>query len=72
MQRELQALKSLPARDRLELIGELWDSLLDEPEGVPIPDWHLEELERRRQADGGKTEGVDWVTAMDRLRARYA
>ena len=36
----------LPAEDRLRLLEEVWDGLaaLD---GIPVPSWHLAELERR-------------------------
>jgi putative addiction module component (TIGR02574 family) len=35
--------------ERLELIGLIWYSIIDEEARV-IPDWHLGELERRRAA----------------------
>lgn len=37
----------LPPAERIELLGDAWDSLAATPEGVPIPEWHVEELERR-------------------------
>ena len=37
----------LSVEQRLELIGELWDSIPDSIDALPVPDWHREELERR-------------------------
>ena len=41
------AIKQLSVAERLDLISELWDSIPDSLEELPIPDWHREELERR-------------------------
>jgi putative addiction module component (TIGR02574 family) len=38
---------ALPPEDRLQLVEDLWDSLAAEPEAIPVPDWHREELDRR-------------------------
>jgi putative addiction module component (TIGR02574 family) len=40
---------ALPPEDRLQLVEDLWDSLAAEPEAIPVPDWHREELVRRDQ-----------------------
>jgi len=37
----------LPPSERLQLLGDIWDSLAVTPEDVPLPDWHREELDRR-------------------------
>jgi putative addiction module component (TIGR02574 family) len=57
----------LNADERLELIGEIWDSLTEGGEDQPPPDWHLRELERRRaaaEADPGA--GILWEVAKAR------
>jgi len=36
----------LPAEDRLRLLEEVWDGLAAQ-DGIPVPDWHLAELEHR-------------------------
>lgn len=52
-------LDQLSAEERLELVGLLWESL-HEGDSV-IPQWHIEELERRMKAhDANSTEGVTW------------
>jgi putative addiction module component (TIGR02574 family) len=37
----------LSIEEKLHLISELWDSMTEHPENVPVPSWQLEELERR-------------------------
>jgi len=41
-------LLTLDRAERLQLVEELWDSLVDDPAAIPIPDWQREELLRRR------------------------
>ena len=37
----------LSPEERIELLGEAWDAMAATPEDVPIPEWHVQELERR-------------------------
>lgn len=37
----------LPPEARFELLADVWDSIAAEPEAVPVPEWHREELDRR-------------------------
>jgi len=60
----------LDIAERLELIGQIWDSLADEDD-LPLPGWHLRELERRRAAaevDPGA--GIPWDVVKARLADR--
>lgn len=41
---------TLPPAEKLKLIEELWIDLSKEPADIPIPNWHLKELERRHQS----------------------
>lgn len=41
---------SLSVEDRLELIEEIWDSLVATPEAIPVTDAQRRELARRRRA----------------------
>ncbi len=48
---------SLGVAERLELIGEIWDSVARDPDRVPVPESHLMEIERRLaefSADGDR------------------
>ena len=43
----LSEILRLPPDERIELLGEAWDAIAASPEDVALPEWHLEELERR-------------------------
>jgi putative addiction module component (TIGR02574 family) len=46
---------------QVELIGELWDSIPDSVEALPIPNWQREELERRlATADADPEVAIPW------------
>lgn len=57
----------LPPEERIELLGEAWDTLAASPGDVPVPEWHVEELERRL-ADP-HAEYLSWEEVRERLRA---
>jgi len=56
----------LPLQERIELLGEAWDAIAATPEDVPIPDWHVQELERR--LSDPDPEYVPWEEVRARLR----
>ena len=61
----------LSVEQRLELIGELWDSIPDSFEALPVPEWHLEELERRlAAADANPDTAIPWEEVKRRLREK--
>lgn len=60
----------LTVAERLELIGQIWDSI-DEADDAPIPVWHVELLERRlAAAEADPSAGVPFEAAMARLKER--
>jgi putative addiction module component (TIGR02574 family) len=59
----------LTVEQRLELIGELWDSIPDSVDALPLPDWHREELERRLAAADAEPEAaIPWEIIKKQLR----
>ena len=59
-------MRELPVSDRLRLIEELWDSLDNEIEALPLPDWHKTELDKRlaaHEADPAAARPWDEVKA---------
>jgi putative addiction module component (TIGR02574 family) len=61
----------LSVQQRLELIGELWDSIPDSLDALPIPEWHREELERRlAAADADPEAAIPWEEVKRRLRKK--
>jgi putative addiction module component (TIGR02574 family) len=60
---------SMAPEDRLNLIGELWDSLQRTPDSIPFPEAHRKELDARLDAiDRGEAELVEWDEALRRMR----
>jgi putative addiction module component (TIGR02574 family) len=61
----------LTVEQRLELIGELWDSIPDSLDELPLPEWHREELERRlAAADADPSAAIPWEQVKRRLREK--
>ncbi|MDG5497721.1 addiction module protein [Niveispirillum sp. BGYR6] len=59
----------LSPEQRLQLIGELCDSL--EPENVPLsPAWKVELAQRSRDLRAGKGQSIPLAQAMDELHRR--
>jgi putative addiction module component (TIGR02574 family) len=61
----LNQLLALSGAQKVALISALWDSM-DERD-VPIPDWQLEELERRQAA---VQEGAEPLVAWEDIKQR--
>ena len=61
----------LSVEQRLELISELWDSIPDSLDTLPVPDWHREELDRRLAAgDANPDAAIPWEEVKRRLREK--
>jgi putative addiction module component (TIGR02574 family) len=57
--------------ERLELLEQLWDSLVDTPEVIPLTDAQREELDRRLDdLDREGPVGIPWNEVLDRIRNR--
>jgi putative addiction module component (TIGR02574 family) len=53
---------------RLELIGLIWDSIVEGEESIATPEWHLRELEQRREAaDANPDAAIPWEVVKSRL-----
>jgi len=64
-------IEQLSVSQRLELITLLWDSIPDSPEGLPVPESHRQELERRlAAADASPDSAIPWEEVRTRLRGR--
>jgi putative addiction module component (TIGR02574 family) len=65
-------LHDLTPAERLELAGELWDSLDDGPESIPLTPAQVRELDRRVGAYRTDREaGRPWREVLDEIEARY-
>jgi putative addiction module component (TIGR02574 family) len=62
-------IQTLSADERLDLIGELWDSL--EANDLPLSEDHRAELRRRiADVEAGGPKGAPWAEVEARIRSR--
>ena len=69
----LEEAEKLPIEERLELVEALWDSIAADAgvDRLPLPQWHLEELDRRiAEFDADPEEGSSWEDVRARLERR--
>ena len=58
--------------EKLQLVQDLWDDLSRHPGHVPVHEWQLAELDRRRQSVlDDPSQAVTWDEFDRRLRERY-
>ena len=61
----------LSPEECLRLIEELWDSLSETPEAVPLHDAQREELDRRLDdLERSGPEGIPWDQVLQQIRSR--
>lgn len=61
----------LSSPEKLELIGQLWDSIPDSLESLLLPESHRQELERRLdEADANPDAAIPWEQIRAQLRQK--
>jgi len=64
-------IEKMTPEERLRLIEDLWESLRDRPEDLPLSSAHRDELDRRLdEFDRGDTKTIPWDEVKRRLRER--
>jgi putative addiction module component (TIGR02574 family) len=69
---DLRSVRKMSVAERLELVGEIWDSIVaeDAADAIPISDELAAELDRREAASRtSPDEGVTWDDLQRRLRS---
>ena len=62
---------SLSVADRLQLLEEIWDSLAETPQPIPVTDAQRKELARRRRAHTRNPSAAKpWAEVRVKLRRR--
>jgi putative addiction module component (TIGR02574 family) len=71
MDPDIQSIFDLSPAEKLQLVEDLWDDLAADPNAVPVHDWQLEELARRK-ANLQKNPGsaLSWEEIQRRVRSR--
>ena len=67
-----RSLFDLSTAEKLQLVEDLWDDIAADPAEVPVQDWQIEELERRKaNLAAHPASGVSWNEAQRRIRSRH-
>jgi putative addiction module component (TIGR02574 family) len=71
MSMEFESLFKLGRAERLQLVEDLWDSIMKEDAPSPVPDWKRDELRRRRERYlQHPASGRTWEQVKQRARAQ--
>ena len=67
-QNQFQEIFNLSRDEKIELVQMLWDDISEHNQDIDIPDWQLEELDRRMQKiDDNTATYKSW----DELKTKY-
>lgn len=62
----------LSPAEKLQLVEDLWDDLAATPENVPVHDWQVQELERRKaNLQNNPASGLSWEEVKRRIRNHH-
>lgn len=64
--RDIAEIRKLPVPERLQLVGEIWESILEDPSLLPVSDELARELEVRLQAYRNDPGSSDPWSSVDR------
>jgi putative addiction module component (TIGR02574 family) len=69
MSTELSDILQMSVAERIQLVEDIWDSIVASPESIPVTDAQKEELDRRLQAHAGNPDGgVSWDELKEKVR----
>jgi len=73
MRQSADSVFDLSPSEKLQLVEDLWDDLAATPSDVPLADWQIEELDRRKaNLMSNPASGLPWDEVRRRVRAHYA
>jgi putative addiction module component (TIGR02574 family) len=68
LQPEFADLFALPPAERLQLVEDLWDSLIPEEASLPVAEWVTKELKARKaEFDANPASGLTWAEVVSDL-----
>ncbi|MBD2183133.1 addiction module protein [Planktothrix sp. FACHB-1355] len=71
MNPQLTQVFELTLSEKLQLVEDLWDSIAELPDRIPVLDWQKEELARRKARYLQNPEsGSSWEAAKERIRSK--
>ena len=72
MNQTSESVFDLSSAEKLQLVEDLWDDLAAVPENVPVHDWQIQELERRKaNLQQNPASGLSWEEVQQRIRSRH-
>jgi putative addiction module component (TIGR02574 family) len=73
MNPDLTTVFDLSPSEKLQLVQDLWDDLAAAPDVVPVYDWQIDELARRKaNLLANPASGLTWEEVQRRVRSHYA
>ena len=64
-------ISTLTVEQRLELLNEIWESLYETPQAIPLTEAQRQELDRRLdEVDRDGPDGIPWDEVLRRLRSK--
>jgi putative addiction module component (TIGR02574 family) len=71
MTNDFSYLFQLSTADKLQLVEDLWDDIAADDEPVPVPQWQIDELRRRKTLhQDGDNWGSTWEDVQQRIQER--
>jgi putative addiction module component (TIGR02574 family) len=68
---DIPQLRDLPIADKLLLVEELWAEITAKSDSLPLPDWHVRELDQSlADYQANPREGSPWPEARARILGR--
>ena len=62
---------NLSVSERIQLVEDIWDSIAEVPEAIPLTDQQKEELDRRlKEYHKDPTQGSTWNVVRETIRKR--
>ncbi|WP_295456935.1 addiction module protein [uncultured Thiodictyon sp.] len=72
MNQDTLSIFDLSPSEKLQLVEDLWDDLAANPADVPIADWQVEELDRRKaNLMSNPASGLSWDEVKRRVRSHH-
>ena len=72
MKNAAESIRDLSPSEKLQLVEDLWDDLASNPADVPIHEWQIEELKRRKAILESRPEsGMTWEEVRSVIRSRH-
>ena len=65
---DIPELRDAPLAAKLELVEELWAEIVAKSDAIPLPDWHVREIDQSlAEYEANPREGKPWPDIRDRL-----